>query len=135
MLQLRLWGFVCGSFMWQKPINHSCSLTGPLQHTLSHPHTHAHKHAWAPTRPWLRSCRHEHRGTRPAFPPNMPSGHPPHTCTSMPSNHRLIHLVRLSASPSISPHSDKCWQIAHGPSNLLVFLLPLGSRRKKNPKS
>lgn len=45
MLQLRLWGFVPGSFMWQKPINHSCSLTGPLQHTRMHTNMHGHPHA------------------------------------------------------------------------------------------
>lgn len=41
MLQLGCRVLVRGSFMWQRPINHYCSLTGPLQlaHTSMSTHT------------------------------------------------------------------------------------------------
>lgn len=83
MLQLKLLGLVCGSFMWQRCINHSFSLTGPEHtHMLTCMSTH--------TSVLLALLPHKHRNT-PSFQPNMlgspsfhPHVHPSHT-------HRLPH--------------------------------------------
>lgn len=112
MQQSGLRALVWDSLMWQKPINHPCSLTGPLQHTLTPAHTQAtcmsnHPACGPAPKP------HTQRDT-PHFPPKtcpmiIPLKHThacvhTHTLTSVPSNCRLIHLT---PSPSILSHFDK----------------------------
>lgn len=100
MLQLRLWGLVCGSFMWQRPINHSCSLTGPLQHTHLHPRTHTnmHEHPHVSASTPAATYTEEHalilpKHARRSSPPHAhvhpikPSSHPSYTSTYL-----SIHL-------------------------------------------
>lgn len=127
VLQFRLWGLVCGSFMWQKPINHSWSLTGPLLQTEAHTltPTHTYKHAWAPTRPCLRPCCLIHRGARPNFtqtcPMTTPSPHA-HVHTIKPSSHPSPIRPSLSPSISPSPRVDKRWQLLM--SHQICFYFP-----------
>lgn len=101
MLQLRLWSLVCGSFMWQKPINHSCSLTGPLQHTEAHTltpthtHTNMHEHPHARAPAPAATYTEEHALLSPKH------DHLPPMC--IPSNHQATHPTRPSIHPSTHP--------------------------------
>ena len=96
MLQLRLWGLGCGSFMWQKHINHSYSLTGPLQHT--HLQTCMSTHASVPP-----PCCHIHTAARSSVPQTCPTITPPCSRPSRQTITSSILYISVSIHPSIRP--------------------------------
>lgn len=85
LLLLRLLGFVWGSFMWQRTINHFCSLTWPQQ--LTHTHTHT------------RLCWHIFKGEPFNLAKNLFS--PPHTL--IPSKCQIICFIQTPIYPFIIP--------------------------------
>lgn len=103
MLQFRRSG--SGSCMWRKPINHSCSPTGAVQHTDTHVcmQTCMSTHTPVAPPPMAQTQRDP-----PQFPQNMPDNQS-NTHTPIPSNHPSftsayvsIHVRSAFSPPPLS---------------------------------
>lgn len=107
--------------MWQKHINHSYSLTGPLQHTHTHLQTCMSTHASVPP-----PCCHIHRAARSSVPQTCPTITPPRSRPSRQTITSSILYVYVSIRPSVHQslylcRFDKHWRLLRERSNLLFI--------------
>lgn len=91
MQQSGLRALVRDSLMWQKPINHPCSLTGALQHTLTPAHTQA-------------TCMSNHTACGHAPTATYTEGHAPFSPKTCPMIIPLKHTHACVHTHSHPPH-------------------------------